>query len=34
MAPEEGDLIPNIYCLKEAGIWVLPAGDASSDPIE
>ncbi len=31
---EERDLIPNICRLEEAGIWILPAGDASSNPIE
>ncbi len=30
----DGDAIENVYFLKEAGIWILPAGGASSDPIE
>ena len=31
---EDRDTIENIYYLKEAGVWILPAGGASSDPIE
>jgi capsular exopolysaccharide synthesis family protein len=30
----ENDKIENIYYLKDAGVWILPAGGASSDPIE
>ena len=31
---EDRDSIKNIYHLKDAGLWILPAGDASSNPIE
>jgi capsular exopolysaccharide synthesis family protein len=31
---EERDLMPNIRRLEDAGIWILPAGHASSNPIE
>jgi capsular exopolysaccharide synthesis family protein len=31
---EKSDAITNIYHLKDAGLWILPAGDASSNPIE
>jgi len=31
---EERDLIPNICRLEDAGIWILPSGQASSNPIE
>jgi capsular exopolysaccharide synthesis family protein len=31
---EGGDPINNIYRLKDAGLWMFPAGDASSNPIE
>lgn len=31
---EDGDTVENIYYLKDAGVWVLPAGGASGDPIE
>jgi len=31
---EDTSSIRNIYHLKDAGIWILPAGDALSNPIE
>jgi len=31
---EDRDLVPNICRLEDAGIWILPAGQASSNPIE
>jgi capsular exopolysaccharide synthesis family protein len=31
---EDRDVVPNICRLEDAGIWVLPAGHASSNPIE
>lgn len=31
---EGRDPTANIYRLKDAGLWILPAGDASSNPIE
>jgi capsular exopolysaccharide synthesis family protein len=31
---EDTDAITNIYHLKDAGLWILPAGNASANPIE
>ena len=31
---EDRDTSENIYYLKDAGVWIMPAGDASTNPIE